>query len=144
MWHDVILWWRGGDLLMPVMLAVALVLYTLVGERAWTLFGPSAQALTSRDPLDRLVAEAELRRGLGLIRALAGVLPLLGLLGTVTGMVDTFSQLSQRDDTHHQTSIGGGVALALTATQYGLALAIPAVIADWVLRRRATLLLGGA
>lgn len=141
MWRDLASWWSGGDLLMPVMLAAALALYTVVGERAWALFGPHARRFT-RD--ERADAELELTRGLGLVRVLAGVLPLLGLLGTVSGMVDTFASLDHRGDADRATGLGGGVAMALTATQYGLALAIPAVVCDWLLRRRAAVLLGGA
>jgi biopolymer transport protein ExbB len=144
MWRDLATWWRGGDLLMPVMLAAAVVLYTLVGERAWALFGPPARRPLERDRFARLAAEAELTRGLGLIRVLAGVLPLLGLLGTVSGMVETFSHLSHRGGADRASGLGGGVAMALTATQYGLALAIPAVVADWLLRRRAAIVLGRA
>lgn len=144
MWHDLAQWWRGGELLMPVMLLTALGLYTLVGERMWALFGPPARGLRLNDRFSRLAAEVELTSGLGLIRVLAGVLPLLGLLGTVSGMVETFTQLSRHGESTRATSLGGGVALALTATQYGLALALPAVVADWLLRRRAAVLLAGA
>lgn len=139
MWHDLLIWWRGGELLMPIMLTVALILYTVLGERLWALLGPPSRSLIG---IDRRTAELELTRGLGLIRVLAGILPLLGLLGTVSGMIDTFAHLSH--DAEHAGNLGDGVALALTATQYGLALAIPAGGVDWLLRRRATRLMEGA
>jgi biopolymer transport protein ExbB len=152
-------WWRGGDVLMPVMFGVALVLYAMLAERSVVLWG-----VRRRERSDALLAllqdnhrgegdarwrawaaqyvalaEAEqLSRGFAVCRALTAALPLLGLLGTVTGMVDTFGQLGAN------ASRGGvlaqhasaGIGLALTATQYGMALAIPAVAWDWLLSCR--------
>ena len=77
----------------------------------------------------------ELSRGFGVIRALTASLPLLGLLGTVTGMVGTFGALAGGGGLPAQRA-SAGISLALTATQYGLALAIPAVLWAWVLSRR--------
>jgi biopolymer transport protein ExbB len=155
-WHDVVRWWQGGDALMPVMLLVALVLYTLLIERTIALWGVRRRqrrdellAVLSDGPATgpwrawaaRYVglAEAEsLARGFAISRALTAALPLLGLLGTVTGMVETFAQLAtagRGESLARQAS--GGIGLALTATQYGMALAIPAVLWDWVLARRA-------
>ncbi len=152
-------WWRGGDILMPVMFAVAVVLYAILAERTLSLWGVRrnrrADELLSalraghageRDGRWRAwaasyvgLAEAEqLARGFALCRALTACLPLLGLLGTVTGMVDTFGQLGLtggRGGTIAREA-SAGIGLALTATQYGMALAIPAVIWDWVLARR--------
>lgn len=153
-------WWRGGDLLMPVMFTCAVVLYAILAERTLVLWGVRRRARTDhlltllandhvgeRDGRWRAwaahyvaLAEAEqLSRGFALSRALTASLPLLGLLGTVTGMVDTFSQLGisgGRGGTVAQHA-GAGIGLALTATQYGMALAIPAVGWDWLLARRA-------
>jgi hypothetical protein len=150
-WTQLSAWWSGGDVLMPVMLAASFALYTIIGQRAWTLFGPSSSRGHRRDELERLMEaeqaqrewigryvalaeEAELSRGFALIRALTTALPLLGLLGTVAGMVDTFASLGQGGGVAREAS--AGIALALTATQYGMCLAIPAVVCEWVLRRR--------
>lgn len=149
-------WWAGGDLLMPVMLAVSVVLYAIIGERVWALYGPRSRRRRRADELSRLMRahnnandrdwvgtyiaiaeEAELSRGLLIVRVLTVCLPLFGLLGTVTGMIDTFGALAApgaQGQTAQQAS--AGIGLALTATQYGMALAIPAVLAEWVLRRR--------
>ena len=54
MWHDLLIWWRGGELLMPIMLTVALILYTVLGERLWALLGPPSRSLIS---MDRRAAE---------------------------------------------------------------------------------------
>ncbi|HEX3133442.1 MAG TPA: MotA/TolQ/ExbB proton channel family protein [Planctomycetota bacterium] len=152
-------WWRGGDILMPVMFTIAVVLYTLLAERSVVLW--SVRRNQRRDELFGLLREGhagerdgrwrawaaryvslaeemELSRGFTVIRALTASLPLLGLLGTVTGMVDTFTQLGMAGmgaGVVAQTA-SAGIGLALTATQYGMALAIPAVAWEWALGRR--------
>lgn len=147
-WTDVTVWWRGGDLLMPAMLAVSLALYAIIGQRAWILFGPASRQRHRRDELENLMdadhakrewigryvalaEEAELSRGFSIMRALTAILPLLGLLGTVAGMVETFANLG-----HDARGASAGIGMALTATQYGICLAIPAVVCEWMLRRR--------
>ncbi len=106
------------------MFAVSTVLYVLIGERGWALF-----KVRDRD---------DLRAGLGLIRVLTTCLPLLGLLGTIGGMIEAFAALGRMTPgvSVAQTA-GGGIAQALVATQHGLALALPAVLADGLLRRQA-------
>jgi biopolymer transport protein ExbB len=152
-------WWRGGDILMPIMFAVAVLLYTLLAERSVVLWSISRRQ--RRDELlgllrrehrgerdghwrafaARYVALAEeidLTRGFMVMRALTASLPLLGLLGTVTGMVDTFGQLGVAGLSSGVVAqnASAGIGLALTATQYGMALAIPAVAWEWALGRR--------
>ncbi len=124
-WNEALRWWRAGDTLMPVMLAASLLLYTLLCERTLALFArePDADA-------------RELRRGFALIRALTATLPLLGLLGTVAGMVGTFANLASGANGAAARQAGAGISLALTATQYGLGAAIPAILWDWGLQRR--------
>jgi len=154
LWTDLVRWWSAGELLMPVMLAVALVLYALLAERTCALFGPLARHATRADELTRILAdqrggrgwqawvgryvaaaeELELSRCFAVARALTAALPLLGLLGTVTGMVATFSDLGRGGAAAQQAS--RGIALALATTQYGMCLAIPAVVWEWILRRR--------
>jgi len=65
---------------------------------------------------------------------LAAAAPLLGLLGTVIGMLNTFESLSQRmQETTSQVS--SGVRFALVTTQAGLIVAIPAIfIIQWIRR----------
>ena len=68
------------------------------------------------------------------IGMLAAAAPLLGLLGTVIGMLNTFESLSQRmQETTSQVS--SGVRFALVTTQAGLIVAIPAIfIIQWIRR----------
>jgi biopolymer transport protein ExbB len=68
---------------------------------------------------------------------LIGVAPLLGLLGTVTGMLSTFQGLSSGGGSDTVDLIAGGISEALITTQTGLIIAIPAyIIAYLVLKRR--------
>ncbi|MEO1228878.1 MAG: MotA/TolQ/ExbB proton channel family protein [Myxococcota bacterium] len=71
-----------------------------------------------------LAEEPRLSRSLALIGAAAGVAPLLGLLGTVTGMIGTFDVISVHG-TGDPRLLSGGISMALVTTQLGLLTAIP-------------------
>jgi biopolymer transport protein ExbB len=79
--------------------------------------------------LDEQLAEesALLRRGLPTLAVLAAVSPLLGLLGTVTGMIETFQSITLFG-TGDPKLMSGGISQALVTTQLGLAVAIPLVL----------------
>lgn len=55
-----------------------------------------------------------------------GALPLLGLLGTISGLLDTFHAMSQGETLDQASSLSQGIADALWTTQLGLVIAIPA------------------
>lgn len=63
-----------------------------------------------------------------LIRIIVVVAPLLGLLGTVSGMIETFDSLGDMSLFSQSGGIAGGISQALFTTQLGLAVAIPGVI----------------
>lgn len=69
---------------------------------------------------------SHLRRGLGTIKLLASVAPLLGLLGTVTGMIITFQSITLFG-TGDPKLMAGGISQALVTTALGLVVAIPLV-----------------
>jgi biopolymer transport protein ExbB len=54
--------------------------------------------------------------------------PLLGLLGTVSGMAKTFESLSSRSADSSMEGLAGGISEVLVATQSGLVVAIPALL----------------
>lgn len=81
-------------------------------------------------------AEMELCKHRALIRSLCGAAPLLGLLGTVTGMIETFSSLTAMELFSQSGGIAGGISEALISTQMGLFVAIPGVIAGRFLDTR--------
>ena len=70
-----------------------------------------------------------------LVRTLVIIAPLAGLLGTVTGMMETFASLSEMALFAQSGGIAGGIAQALLTTQMGLAVAIPGIIAGRILER---------
>ena len=55
-----------------------------------------------------------------------GALPLLGLLGTISGLLDTFHAMSQGAELDQASALSQGIADALWTTQLGLVVAIPA------------------
>ena len=84
---------------------------------------------------------AELERYSQVLGTVANVSPLLGLLGTVWGMIVTFRVIEQQG-VGVVNALAGGISQALITTMAGLAVAIPAVIAyRWVLARVDTLVL---
>ncbi len=73
---------------------------------------------------------------LSVLSVSAAVTPLFGLLGTVTGIIKTFGDLSFQGAAQAQ-SISAGISEALITTEYGLIVAIPAFVAHALLSRRA-------
>lgn len=104
---------------------------------------------SGRADLDRqILGECALRqrrrlaRGLAPITVLAAVAPLLGLLGTVLGMIETFSVIAVFG-TGNARALAGGISVALITTQTGLLVAIPGLIMANRLGRRAEALRDG-
>jgi biopolymer transport protein ExbB len=77
----------------------------------------------------------ELERFLNTLGTIAGVCPLLGLLGTVTGIIRAFNAI-QAGGMGDPRALSGGIAEALIATAAGLCVAIPALISYRYLRGR--------
>lgn len=75
----------------------------------------------------------ELERFLNTLGTIAGVSPLLGLLGTVTGIIRAFNAI-QAGGMGDPRALSGGIAEALVATAAGLIVAIPALIGYRLLR----------
>ncbi|MCL4104659.1 UNVERIFIED_CONTAM: hypothetical protein GTU68_004613 [Idotea baltica] len=95
----------------------------------------------SRDDLEEalyekyLGAQPSLQKGLALIAIASATAPLLGLLGTVTGMIHTF-KLIDIFGTGDAKSLASGISEALITTKFGLIVAIPALIIHALLRRK--------
>ncbi|MCB2187483.1 MAG: MotA/TolQ/ExbB proton channel family protein [Deltaproteobacteria bacterium] len=96
----------------------------------------------SREVIETALSEAVLRelprleRFLTALKVLAGVAPLLGLLGTVTGMINTFQVITLYGSGDPRL-LAGGISEALVTTQLGLGVAIPILLAASLLGRRA-------
>jgi biopolymer transport protein ExbB len=100
-----------------------------------------------RETLESVLQEAILRelprveRGLSVLAILGAVAPLLGLLGTVTGMIDTFRVITLFG-TGDPKLMSGGISEALVTTELGLAIAIPIMLIHTFLSRRADGIIG--
>ena len=66
-------------------------------------------------------------KGLGVIETIAGIAPLLGLLGTVTGMIKVFTVISEQGLGQTQ-ALSGGISEALITTVVGLSIGIPSLV----------------
>jgi len=83
----------------------------------------------------RLRQEEFLKKDTKTIAILAGVAPLLGLLGTVGGMISTFAVISQFG-TGNAKALASGISEALITTQTGLIVAVPGLfLANYLSRR---------
>ena len=91
-----------------------------------------------RDHMESVVHEAILRESGALDRfgsailVIASVSPLLGLLGTVTGMIATFDVITEFG-TGDPKLLSGGISIALVTTKLGLIIAIPSLLVGSVL-----------
>ncbi|MCO6383454.1 MotA/TolQ/ExbB proton channel family protein [Oceanicola sp. 502str15] len=86
---------------------------------------------SAREEVSR-VAKRELSRlsgGLRVLELIATIAPLLGLLGTVLGMIDAFQTLQEAGNRADPALLAGGIWEALLTTAAGMAVAIPASIA---------------
>jgi biopolymer transport protein ExbB len=100
------------------------------------LGGMLASGLKYPDPIQAersmqehaLKAAPELFKRLSALDTIVTIAPLLGLLGTVTGMIRSFHVISTKTGLGTPTAITGGVAEALIATATGLAIAIATLV----------------
>ena len=95
----------------------------------------------SRDTLEESLYEKfleslpSLNKGLQIIAIASATAPLLGLLGTVTGMIETF-RLINIFGTGDAKSLASGISEALVTTEFGLIVAIPSLILHALLSRK--------
>ena len=95
-----------------------------------------------RDQIKTKVEEAgtrelsSLSRYLGLLATIANISPLLGLLGTVLGMIEAFNVIAAQG-VGTPATLGGGISTALITTAAGLSVAIPVILMHKYLTSRA-------
>ena len=102
-----------------------------------------ALATESPESLEAHLEEAvskqipKIERGLSVIGILAAVAPLLGLLGTVVGMIGTFQSIALFGAGDPRV-MAGGISQALVTTQLGLTVAIPTILLHTILSNKST------
>ena len=77
-----------------------------------------------------------LEKRVGILATIGNLAPLLGLLGTVSGMIKTFNVISV-EGVGNPSSLAGGIAEALITTAAGLCVAIPTLVCYRILRDKA-------
>ena len=108
--------------------------------RVLSVLGPNPQ-LSDLETLELKLDEAvmqevpQLEKGQGLLKLLAAVAPLLGLLGTVTGMIITFQAITQSGGGDSRL-MADGISQALVTTVEGLVVAIPLLFLHSILSAR--------
>jgi len=133
----------GGGVLWGIMFALFLM-WTLIIERVWYFYRifpkqkkETLAAWESRNDTDSwyarriregLVSEASLalKWNVGLIRSLIAICPLLGLLGTVTGMMAVFDVMTY-SGSGNARAMAGGVSMATIPTMAGMVAALSGV-----------------
>lgn len=93
---------------------------------------------TVREEVTRIARNhlERLRAWLRVLELIASLSPLLGLLGTVIGMIEAFQRLESAGNQVDPALLSGGIWQALLTTAVGLVVAIPALIAHQWLERR--------
>ncbi len=104
------------------------------GTALWTRF----QGPVPRHFLDEALGDLEeqLSVGTSLAQVLVAMAPLLGLLGTVVGLIETFGSLGTSSTSAASEGIAAGIVEALYATQMGLAVAVPGLLMGGFLAHR--------
>ena len=101
--------------------------------KAWGQPGATIRQNLTFDAAGELV---EMKRNLRLLSGMATIGPLLGLLGTVVGIIQSFDALGGRIGPARGEALAQGISLALVATAFGLVIAIFAVATYYYLLNR--------
>lgn len=101
----------------------------------------AARLVRAEEPIWRLTlyfdhVRRTLRRGRLGAQAMIMAAPLLGLLGTITGMIDTFDILGAGHRAGYSQAMARGISKALITTEFGLLLSIPGILVSRALDRR--------
>lgn len=133
----------GGDVLWAIML-VLFLMWTFILERVWFMYKvfPETRSKTvrawesradtsswyARQVRDGLISEASiaLKQNIGFIKALIAICPLMGLLGTVTGMITVFDVMTYSGGGNAR-AMAGGVSMATVPTMAGMVAALSGV-----------------
>ncbi|WP_027390027.1 MotA/TolQ/ExbB proton channel family protein [Chrysiogenes arsenatis] len=135
--EQVIRWWRDGGAA-AIHAQQSLLQQTAVGRVALEVVAVAEHDAALREQVmnEALLREVPaLERNIALLAACAAVAPLLGLLGTVMGMIETFQVITLHGSGDPRL-MAGGISQALITTMYGLGVAIPVMLVHTLLARR--------
>lgn len=90
--------------------------------------------------MDELLLEENSRveKRIGFLAMFANVATLVGLLGTITGLIHSFAGIANVNPVEKAAILSKGISLAMNTTAYGLLVAVPALIMYAILQNRAT------
>lgn len=134
---------RGGPVMFAI-IALSVILYSRCFLLVLTLrharrqfAGPAPVLAGEFAALRRLQEETQdgFRQQRAALGAMIAAAPLLGLLGTVSGLVRTFESLSTRGGRSSMEGLAGGISEVLVATESGLVVAIPALLIVYLAHR---------
>ena len=105
--------------------------YRIVRHGMQAVSNPAFGDSEVREETERFARQliVEARSGLRALDVVATVAPLLGLLGTVLGMIEAFQALQESGARADPSALAGGIWEALLTTAAGMAVAIPAALA---------------
>ena len=145
----------GGNVLYAIMV-VLFLMWTFIFERLWYLYRihpQSRQAILSawqtrtdttswyaRRIREEMISKTSiaLKSNIGLIKALIAICPLLGLMGTVTGMVSVFDVMTY-SGTGNARAMAAGVSMATVPTMAGMVAALSGVyFGTWLEHKAST------
>ncbi len=75
-----------------------------------------------------------MEKNLLLLSTIASTSPLVGLFGTITGLIKVFSAFATADPNRAINLLSAGISEALVSAAVGLAVAIPSLVAYWLFR----------
>ena len=145
----------GGDVLYAIML-VLFLMWTFILERLWYFYrvhpGEVKRIIESWETRadttswyakrvrEQMISETNvaLKKNIGLIKALIAICPLLGLMGTVTGMVSVFDVMTY-SGSGNARAMAAGVSKATVPTMAGMVAALSGVyFGTWLEHKAAT------
>lgn len=146
---------QGGDILLVIML-VTFLLWTLIVERYWYFWGmhgrlkqkiyslwagrQDKRSWYAQQVRRRLISTLRIKteHNLSTINAVVAIAPLLGLLGTVTGMVEVFDVMAVTGSSNAR-GMAAGVSKATIPTMAGMVVSLSGLFFSAALKRRANL-----
>lgn len=112
---------RGGPVMWPLLL-LSVSAVAVLFER-WLFWRRERRRPWSAEPLDLELEQRRLERGMPFLDTVVTSAPLMGILGTVLGIIDALALLGERASPD-PVAVSGGVARALVTTATGLVIAL--------------------